>query len=623
MKKRAFGILAALFALTLALVADAYATDAETAELNAADVYAILYEDGEMVFQNSATPDGRVVKATYEVDLTAVYTGFGYPSSNYAPWYDEGEFIRVVSFADKVSPTSTAYWFCGCHALERLDNLQNLDTASVVDMSHMFSNCSGLTALDVSHFNTAIVINMSAMFSFCSGLTALDVSHFNTANVTDMRYMFSNCSGLTTLDLSCFDTTDVTHTHTMFSGCSNLKIIYASDKFTTVSVKSSFDMFKNCAALVGGNGTTYDKSHTDVEYARIDTASEPGYFTAPPPPVSAPAPTPADGVHAMLYYDGTFVFQNGNAPESDKIFIKAYPVDVNAVYTYDHVAPRYDEQESIRVVNFADKISPTVTAYWFYECKNLERVDNIQNLDISSVASMAHMFSYCSELTELDVSGFDTANVKSMFAMFNGCSGLTTLDVSRFDTANVTNMSLMFNDCSGLTTLDVSRFDTANVTSMYDMFSGCRNLKTIYASDKFITASVTEYWNMFSDCKVLIGGDGSKYDKSHTGKEYARIGRPSVPGYFTYKPYAPDEYAIADAVTGNELLSVIFSNPNATTLAVSYFDYDEKFISAGLQSVDANAGTVALELAAGAKTARVMLLDSDFRPLCAAYSVGL
>ena len=37
------------------------------------------------------------------------------------------------------------------------------------------------------------------MFSGCSGLTNLDLTHLNTCNVTDMSYMFDGCTALTTL----------------------------------------------------------------------------------------------------------------------------------------------------------------------------------------------------------------------------------------------------------------------------------------------------------------------------------------------------------------------------------------------------------------------------------------
>lgn len=39
-------------------------------------------------------------------------------------------------------------------------------------------------------------------------------------------------------------------------------------------------MFRNCFSIVGGKGTTYDKNHTDGEYARIDGGpSNPCYLT--------------------------------------------------------------------------------------------------------------------------------------------------------------------------------------------------------------------------------------------------------------------------------------------------------------------------------------------------------
>nr|DAR50313.1 MAG TPA: bacterial surface protein [Herelleviridae sp.] len=40
---------------------------------------------------------------------------------------------------------------------------------------------------------------MSEMFNSCSGLTSLDVSHFDTSKVTQMYNMFSSCTSLRTI----------------------------------------------------------------------------------------------------------------------------------------------------------------------------------------------------------------------------------------------------------------------------------------------------------------------------------------------------------------------------------------------------------------------------------------
>lgn len=67
----------------------------------------------------------------------------------------------------------------------------------------------------------------------------------------------------------------------IFDGCAAL----TSDKFNVshwdVSKVTDFGgMFSGCALLVGGEGTTYNASKVNKEYARIDGGtSNPGYLT--------------------------------------------------------------------------------------------------------------------------------------------------------------------------------------------------------------------------------------------------------------------------------------------------------------------------------------------------------
>ena len=135
----------------------------------------------------------------------------------------------------------------------------------------------------------------------------------------------------------------------------------------------------------------------------------------------------------------------------------------------------------------------------FSECSNLTTLD-LSGFDTSNVTDMCGMFFNCSGLTTLDLSGFDTSNVMDMRVMFHGCSGLTTLDVTGWNTSNVTSMDSMFRDCSNLTTLDLSGFDTSEVMIMDCMFSDCSSLTTIYIGDKWKTASSHD--DMFYRCRT-------------------------------------------------------------------------------------------------------------------------
>ena len=156
--------------------------------------------------------------------------------------------------------------------------LSNFNTSNVTDMSHMFSWSAAIT-IDLSSFDTSKVTNMGSMF-FGSKVNNLDLSNFDTSNVTDMSNMFW-FSSASVIDVSGFDTSKVMNMDYMFYD-SKAKTIYVSDKFVTnkVTIANSANMFTGATNLVGGNGTKYNSSHVDKTYARIDTASTPGYFTS-------------------------------------------------------------------------------------------------------------------------------------------------------------------------------------------------------------------------------------------------------------------------------------------------------------------------------------------------------
>ena len=121
-----------------------------------------------------------------------------------------------------------------------------------------------------------------------------------------MSWMFNRCSGLTSLDLSSFNTANLAATYGMFNECSNLTTIYVGDGWNTDYVTSYGQMFYLCDKLVGGAGTTYDDSHTGIEYAHIDGGpSNPGYLTdinAPTEPEAYACYTPSNTT-LTLYYD--------------------------------------------------------------------------------------------------------------------------------------------------------------------------------------------------------------------------------------------------------------------------------------------------------------------------------
>ena len=582
--------------------------------------YALLYDDGNLVIQRGDTPEeGRKVSVSWLLNLNEEYRVEN--GAVNTPWYDQREAIKKLSFKwnsedeneDKIAPVSMANWFMGCSKLEEIEGVENVDvskvtsmrnlfhgcsslkeldlivpakdrwnTSKVSDMSGMFYGCASLTELDLSMLSTASLTNLENTFCGCSGLKELSMVRWNVSAVTNMSGLFRDCTALTDLDLNEWDTSKVTNMSEMFFNCPRLETIHTAVTFVTTSVTNSKDMFTQCGALKGGNGTAYSSEHTDALYARLDKPDAAGYLSV--------------GVCAILYEDGTLAFQYGDTPDGRNV-VKTYPVDM--LNSYAMVGTRvtnvtwYESCDLIKKVDFVDKIQPRFVSMWFYYLTSLEEVDHAENLDLSNCTQMVDLFFHCVKLKKVDVSTWDTSHIEGAHAVFYECGELTEVDVSNWDTSSMTDISGMFNGLAKVEKLDVSGFDTSHVirfgsvfrdarslteldVSNWDtscglefggmfrgcsglteldltgwivpkgyaygnMFYDCTNLKTILVAEDFevmrgfIEGQPDLNKNVFTNCTALVGGNGTVYSEEHTDYDYARIDTAETPGYFTAK----------------------------------------------------------------------------------------
>ena len=153
---------------------------------------------------------------------------------------------KVADIQSKYAPRYISFY--NYRGTELDDELANLDTSKITNMSYMFYQCANLTTLNLSNFDTSNVTNMYNMFNSCNKLVALDLSNFDTSKVTSMSNMFSSCYALTTLNLSNFDTSNVTNMSAMFSNCSVLTTSDLSN-FDTSKVIDMASMYVNCRKL--------------------------------------------------------------------------------------------------------------------------------------------------------------------------------------------------------------------------------------------------------------------------------------------------------------------------------------------------------------------------------------
>ncbi|MBR3133179.1 MAG: BspA family leucine-rich repeat surface protein, partial [Clostridia bacterium] len=573
-----------------------------------ADTTGVQYDSGVTLRTNTFTRSGYTFmgwstnSAAKKADIADGQSVVNLTSTNgatitlYAVWYDfilqQGpalmnnisSSVRKVVFTDQSSPSgvtltdvsanqngSVMAWTSGTTMYISTRTSGRKVIANAVSDA-MFASKSNLTEIDLSNLDTSNATSMNSMFGGCSGLTSLDLSGFNTANVTNMGSMFGSCSGLTELDLTKFNTASVTNMASMFVQCTNLETIYVSNSFSVSGVTSSNGMFGNCTQLVGGAGTTYDSTHTDKAYAKVDGGkANPGYFT---------------GDDRLL--KGTdFLSTVGNATTTVKKLVftditapsGAILTDVSELHNNSIVCWTSGDTRYISTQVTGKRVYTNSDCSEMFESRDYELYD-FSNLDTTYAINMNKMF-YGTRVDSLDLSGFNTTNVTDMSEMFHACTKLTSLNLSGWDTSSVTDSSYMFYNSNKITSLDLTDFDTSSVTNMDGMFAQCNLLVTIYVESGFVVGSSTNGFNMFYDAKNIVGGAGTTYSSTNTGVDYAHVdGGSSNPGYFSSKYGKYVDYGIDlnnDGDTTNDWRLLFDDGDNAYLIAADYLE-DESFL---------------------------------------------
>lgn len=478
-------------------------------------VYAVLYDDGTLDFQKRKdTYASKVVTEIYRFEESDV---FG--SMEETPWYLNRNKVKTVSFRDKISPQSTAFWFGGMEYLTQI-NLDKLDTRNTTDMQGMFGLCKGLKTVNLISLDTSNVTDMNAMFYKCSNLTSLDLSHFKTDKVTDMNSMFTNCSGLTSLNISGLNTSSVTNMQYMFHGCSGLKSLQV-EIFDTSNVTNMKYMFYGCEALTSLNVSGFDTSKvTDMRGMFCDLRNVKTFDVSH---------WDTSNVEIM---EGLFRACISLTSLDVSHFNTSKVTDMNWMFDGDTSLTSLDVShwDTSNVIymgdmfNGCDKLTSLDVSGWntgkvenfrgtFGNCKALTTLD-VSHWDTSSVENMWDTFYGCELLTGLNVSNFNTSNVTTIKGTFNGCKKITSLDVSHWDTSNVEDMQGTFANCSSLTSLDVSNFNTTKVKTMQYMFQGCSKLPVINVS-KWNSLNCENMNAMFAYCSAVTAIDMSDFNTSN------------------------------------------------------------------------------------------------------------
>lgn len=360
-------------------------------------------------------------------------------------WQSVGGNVKKVVFDrsfENARPTNCNSWFSSMSKLTSITGMEYLNTSYVTDMAQMFSMCTSLTNLDLSHFDTSKVTDMSNMFNYCRGLTSLDVSNFNTDNVTSMSGMFYVCSSLPTVDLSSFNTENVTNMNSMFVDCREMTSLDLSNFTFSYTTKTSF-MLSGCSSL---KKLAIPLSAGYLDYNacnNVGTSSKPCALIYP-----------EEMYLVKDDYDTYFVWKGGYFAESqayavltgegDKTLTFFFDLEKNSregtVYELneDGAYPgwMYQKNYVANVVfdpSFADA-RPTTCNDWFFGMQRITHIEGLEYLNTSKTTSMNRMFRACYKLESLDLSNFVIPeNATEQFMIYNESLKTLTLPETAYN----------------------------------------------------------------------------------------------------------------------------------------------------------------------------------------------
>ena len=168
----------------------------------------------------------------------------------------------------------------------------------------VFSECTNLAHLDVSHWNAKKLVSLWGFLYKCTSLESFDASTWkNATKIWNLHGMFASCSALTEIDISGIDTSDSNVTPTishMFDTCRNLtdltiknfdmsrvtdisSIWWAANRHITLHCKSTIPA--NCAlhATDSMNWIKEARSNSTskgfIEYIKVPVGSRNSYLS--------------------------------------------------------------------------------------------------------------------------------------------------------------------------------------------------------------------------------------------------------------------------------------------------------------------------------------------------------
>lgn len=402
-------------------------------------------------------------------------------------------------------------------------DINSVDVSAKGDGSILAFWDSETATITVRTLATEILLDEdpSYMFYRFFAVESIDnISMLNSSRATTLYYFFFHCDALKDIDISWMNTPNVTTMYGMFDWCASIEEL----DFSHMKIEKVESM-SYCFANM-----------TNLKYIKL------GDFN----PVSVKAAfnmfrncTNLETIDVKYWYFNVAYDFRGMFARCKSL--KSFDMSGFYAAKTNYVDSMFRGCDALESFNFGTSFKPTnmvSSKYMFSECTSLSEIDltgmpgnRLANTDnmfrsctalekitipdgfFSSRDTMMRSFFYnCSSLEEVNVdfTKQNTSGVKNFAYMFYGCSSLSELDLNGLETDAATTMSYMFRNCgTSDLKLDLGSFNTSKVTNMTYMFAGCQASEILLYS--FDVSSVENFSYMFSGCSNLTHLDVSMF----------------------------------------------------------------------------------------------------------------
>lgn len=463
-----------------------------------------------------------------ETNEAAVFTSFRSFGEG-CEWALDASGALTVRAADGVSgtlPSGTWPWADAIGQITSVVFEPGVKAGS--SLSDLFNGAVNLTSADLSKLDSSGATTMDCMFKGCSSLVDVNLKGFDSSNVTSMAELFSGCSSLEKVDLSSIDNLSVTDSfsglHDMFKDCTKLSSITLGQRFshgggeenshTTIFPQLPVDQGFTNLWRSSWNNRLYTRGNTRDGYEKIPDRIAATYT-------------------AEKLDDGWCLFRAdyGTDPavsncmwkvDNGTLRIKPYKESDDAdlgFYLRSRPWAAYNDQITAISIEGECKFSDSIDSA-FGGMPALKTAD-LRGLSLRWPKDMGFLFSGCPQLESVTFNSNCKSSVRTYAYMFSNCTSLKFVDMSGVDCNNwpVESLKHMFDGCASLEKVDVSGMATGQFTEMEGMFNGCTALRSIAVGSTFTFKGEDHSSKILPD---LGAGYTGKWVSSVDGNAYAQ-----------------------------------------------------------------------------------------------------